>query len=187
MKKTLLLAILFTCMLFSCGLPDDESNPEQSTVIILLIDYTTNTFQAGASLFTPVVDFEFTELPVAADITEPTADLNGSVSLVLTPTGEQIFSGELSEEGIANVFAPTFIGPQSFLTLVDVLPFPTSLLVEDIDGPYQESFETAWETIGKLNIVDLFRADGALFGRYLYKPSEDVSENWQWVIVMYNQ
>lgn len=187
MKKTLLLATLMASILFGCSFSDDESTPEESSIVILLIDYTTNTFQAGAALFTPKVDFEFTELPITTDITEPTMDLNGSVSLTLSSTNEQIFNGALSDEGDADIFTPAFVGPGSFFTLVDELPFPTTLDIEDIDGPYQESFETTWEAIDKLNIVEVFRTEGALFGRYLYKPSEDVGENWKWVIVMYNQ
>lgn len=186
MKKTLLLLVLFTSFLFSCDTPEDDS-PEQSSIVILLIDYTTNTFQGGASVFTPKVDFAFTELPVTTDITEPTNDLNGSVSLILSSTNEQIFNGALSDEGNADIFTPSILSPSSFFTLVDELPYPASLTVDDVDGPYQESFETTWEAIDKLNIVDVFRGDGALFGRYLYKPSEDVTENWKWLVIMYNQ
>lgn len=187
MKKTLLLAILLTCMLFSGCFPDDEPSPVQSAVVVFLIDYTTNTLESGSSTFSPSVDVVFTELPVTSDITEPTADLDGSVSLILTPTGEQIFNAGLSPEGDVDIFAPGFIASENFLMLSEELPYPSSLVVKDIDGPYQVPFETTWEAINRVNLVDLFRLDGALFGRFLYKPSEEVSENWKWVVIMYNQ
>ncbi|OEJ99499.1 hypothetical protein [Roseivirga misakiensis] len=186
MKRTILFLTLATCFLWSCD-NNDEPTAEESSVLILMVDYNSNTFQAGATLFTPKVDLTFSELPVTADIQEPTNDLNGSVSLTLTPTSLQIFNAEISETGDAIVFAPSFVGAGNFFMLVDELPFPSALVVDDIEGPYTEPFETTWDAISKLNIVDLYRQNDALFGRYLYKPSETITDNWKWIIMIYNQ
>jgi len=184
MKKLFLSLFVSVTLLTGCDATDDVST-EVGAVAMYIIDYTSNELQFGATLNVAKVSSQVTTLPVSASLTQPTNDLNGAVSLVLNTTGDQLFDGELSEEGTSRIFAPVLLSPNDFFRLDNPVPFPNQLDVLDIEGPYNTSFETNWQAIDDLSLTQIFLDQGALFGRYLYQPSPNVSAQWKWVIILY--
>lgn len=186
MKKIFSLIAFIIISTCSCGTSEDGPQ-EQSSIVVYLVDFTSNEFEAGTTMNINKLDFDFSDLPVTADIEEPNGGLDGAVSINFTPTNVQLFNAELSEEGNSRIFAPSFLSPSEFFRLDDPVAFPSQLQIEDIEGPYNEPFQTVWEAIDDLAITKIFLDEEALFGRFLYKSSENVPEQWKWVIILYNQ
>ncbi|MBO3700175.1 hypothetical protein [Roseivirga sp. E12] len=184
MKKVFLFTLISACLFTGCDATDDVST-EVGAVAMYIVDYSSNELQFGATLNVAKVSSTLTSLPVSASITQPTNDLNGAVSLVLNTTGDQLFDGELSEQGTSRIFTPVLLSPNDFFELESPVGYPSQLSVLDIEGPYNLSFETLWQAIDHLSLTQIFLNQGGLFGRYLYQPSPNVSEQWKWVIIMY--
>ncbi len=186
MKRLIFVSLLFiVALLTACDSNDDTPN-EQGTVAVFIVDYTSNELQSGSTLNVAKVVNAPSQLPVSASITQPRNDLNGSVSLLLTSTGDQLFDGELSDEGTARIFAPNQrLAPSDFFQLETPIPFPTQLNLLDIEGPYSTPFSTTWEAIDDINLIQIFLNEGGLMGRYLYQPSPNISSEWKWIIIQY--
>lgn len=185
MKKVFLFALISTCLFASCDATDDVPN-EVGAVAMYIVDYTSNELQFGATLNVAKVSSTLTSLPVSASITQPTNDLKGAVSLVLNATGDQLFDGELSDEGTSRIFSPTLLSPDDFFMLNSPVAYPAQLAITEIEGPYDTPFQTLWEAFDDLSLTQIFLNEGALFGRYLYQPSPNVSDQWKWIVILYN-
>lgn len=185
MKKILLSILLAGSLILGCN-PIDDVSTETGTVAIFIVDYTSNEFQSGTSLSVEKVSSSLTQLPISTSINQPANDLKGGVSVVLSSTGDQVFNGELSEEGNSAIFAPPLLDPSNFFVLDEPIDYPAGLNLLDIEGPYDTSFEATWAAIGNLGLTKLFVDNGAFFGRYLYQSSPNVSSEWKWVIILYN-
>lgn len=184
MKKILPLILLISLTILSCDATDDVNN-DTGTVAVYIIDYTTGEFQSGATLSVNKAANTFTTIPVSASITQPVNDLDGSVSLALSSTGDQLFDGELSDEGTARIFAPALLSPALFFKLETPLEYPSEINTSEIEGPYDTSFETLWASFNDLSLTKVLLDQDAFFGHYLYQPSPDVSDQWKWVIMIY--
>ncbi len=186
MKRATILPLLFIIALLTGCDPTDDTPSEQGTVAVFIVDYTTNELESGSTLNVAKVINAPSQLPISASITQPRNDLNGSVSLLLTSTGDQLFDGELSEEGTARIFAPNQrLAPSDFFQLETPIPFPTQINLLDIEGPYDTPFNTTWEAIDNLNLIQIFLNEEGLMGRYLYQSSPNVSSEWKWIIIQY--
>lgn len=185
MKKVLLSTLVTVSLILGCN-PIDDVPSDTGAVAVFIVDYTSNEFERGTSLIVEKVSSSLTQLPISSSINQPTSDLKGGVSLVLSSTGDQVFNGEISEEGISVIFAPALLDSSNFFRLDDSIDYPTELNLLDIEGPYDDSFETTWEAIDDLGLTKVFIDNGAFFGRYLYQASPNVSSEWKWVIILYN-
>lgn len=185
MKKVLLSILLTGGLILGCN-PIDDVPSDTGAVAVFVVDYTSNEFERGTSLIVEKVSSSLAQLPISSSINQPTNDLKGGVSLVLSSTGDQVFNGELSEEGTSVIFAPALLDSSNFFRLDEPIDYPTDLNLLDIEGPYNDSFETAWEAIDDLGLIKFFIDNGAFFGRYLYQSSPNISSEWKWIIIVYN-
>lgn len=186
MKRNLFLLLSLLLIISACG-TSDEPEAETSTLAIFLVDYSDNSLEGAATVTVAKVPLNFTELPLTTVISEPNNGLDGSARVTFTPTGDLLFDGEISEEGNSRVFAPQFIDESNFAMLDQPLSLPNNLVIEDIEGPYNEPFQPIWEAIDEFSIVEVFLNQGGLFGRFLYQPSEAVPNEWKWVVIILNQ
>lgn len=184
MKKVLLSILLTSCLILGCDATDDIPS-ETGIIAVYIVDYTSNEFERGSTISAEKVSSSLTQLPISSTINQPANGLNGGVSLVLTATGDQVFNGELSEEGNAAIFAPLLLSPSSFFQLDTPIDYPAQLSLNEIEGPYDIPFQTVWEAIDDLSLTKILLDNGAFFGRYLYQSSPDVSSEWKWVVIIY--
>ncbi len=185
MKKIFLSILLASSLILGCDVTDDTPS-ETGTIAVYIVDYTSNEFERGGTISVEKVSSSLTQLPISSTINQPANGLKGGVSLVLTATGDQVFNGELSEEGTSAIFAPLLLSPSSFFQLDAPIDYPSQLNINEIEGPYNIPFQTVWEAIDDLSLTKVLLDGGAFFGRYLYQSSPDVSSEWKWVVIIYN-
>ncbi len=185
MKKIFLSILLASSLILGCDVTDDTPS-ETGTIAVYIVDYTSNEFERGGTISVEKVSSSLTQLPISSTINQPANGLKGGVSLVLTATGDQVFNGELSEEGNSAIFAPLLLSPSSFFQLDAPIDYPSQLNINEIEGPYNIPFQTVWEAIDDLSLTKVLLDGGAFFGRYLYQSSPDVSSEWKWVVIIYN-
>lgn len=189
-KITRSLVFLFMSLgLFSCG-SDDSGEEETSDLILYKIDYTTQAFEGGISFSPRRIASGFnTQIPLEIDKEPATMDTDGSVVLIYEPTLDQVFQGALSLEGEANIFFPSFIEPGDFLELNTPVAFPSGTQVQSIDGDHSQApIADIWSAISRLGLTEFLLNNDTQIGLFLYQPSEDpgFSENWDWILMLYN-
>ena len=183
-KKRQLIGLL-ALVIFGCSKVDEPK--EKSQMLLFIVDYKTEELQAGATLEFEKISIDYSNIPIDIDTDPPENDLDGSVSLYYDPTQEKIFEGILNTDGRPQVLHPPVIAPSDFYEIENSLSFPTYTSLQDIDGPYSEDFDDTWNAINNLGITEIFINNEAFIGRFLYKPSESVSDNWKWIILLYRQ
>lgn len=187
MKKSLLLIAITLCFC-SCNLGQDELPMAEVSIIgMFVVDATTNTFEGGANIVLEKAQSVVSELPVLVSTRVINGNSPGAVALTYSPIGLQFFDAELNQAGIPRFFKPDLIAPTEYGRVDDQFVSPNANSILDLEGPYDEPFQTTFEAINDLEVLDIFFRGNGLFGRYLYKPSEDVPENWKWIIVAYAQ
>lgn len=183
MKKVfILLSIAFAVL--SCS---PEITPEEeSQMAVYVVDYGNNRFEAGTILNLTKVNIAFNsiEIDIISDPVEGEND--GAVSLFYEPTNEKIFEGSINLEGNASINFPGMTPGADFFEIDSPISL-NSRTIEDIGGPYNESITPVWGAIDQLGLTEIFLSNGAMIGRFLYKPAEDNSENWKWIILLFDQ
>jgi hypothetical protein len=206
MKK---LFTLFTAiMLFSCSLDSKENNfnDEKSTVLrrqsirnnqqmvenkvlMLKVDYTTNTFEGGKELAfaNPSTTFTVTNQYL------PPGDF-GSIQLNYSEINQQLFFGTIFWMGLGQISFPNDFLPASSFGIVNTLvaiPFPSSGF-ENVFNPNNQVFDynPVWNAIAYRGNVMQYRASNpnATIKIFLYTPSVGIGNpaEWKWIIMLKN-
>ena len=187
MKRIRKSTLLCLTALLICACNTDDTPSEKSQILLFVIDYETNEMQAGTTMEFEKISINFSEIPVDVDSDPPQNDLDGSVSLFYTATQDKIFEGVLNTEGRPQVLHPPLIPAEDFFEIENQIAFPSYTTIQNIDDNYSQSFNPTWEAINNLGITEIYIQEEALVGRYLYKPSENVSSNWKWIVLLYQQ
>lgn len=188
MKKITFFLVL--ALLLSCD-SDNESNDETNKVVLLKIDFLTNTFEGGK-------EFEFSlssSFSISSTYQSP-GDF-GDIQLYYDELNEKIFDGTIHWMGLGEMTYPTEIDiPNTFSTIDDELALPnvnkfnTVMYDEFAYYPDTIKYENIWNSINNLEIVSSYRhsnPEGEIH-LFLYTPSvgEGNPADWDWFIFMNN-
>ena len=194
MKKIISLLSLFI-LLTSCS--TDLLNQANGTnlanqsgnnkVLLLKVDYTTNTFEGGKEL---TFDSNTTTFSTNYQYVTP-ADF-GSIKIFYTELNTQLFYGDIIWMGTGDIHFPTDFQPASSFEFVNTL-VPIDLpSVENIFNPNNEIFNytNPLNQVVYLSKVIEYRASNpnASAKIFLYQPSVGIGDpaTWKWIIMFKN-
>jgi len=184
MMKRIFALLSLSFLAISCN-PTVEPE-EESQMVVYLIDYGSNEFEAGTVLNFRKANVSFSTLDIDIDLDPIENGDAGAVSLIFDPTGDKIFEGSLNIEGSAAISFPGLTAGDSYFRIDNAVALPAAG-VQDIDGPYSESIGPIWNSIDQLGITEIFVNNDALLGRFLYRPNNSNTENWKWVFLLFDQ
>lgn len=184
MMKKILVLLIAAVLIYGC---EAESNPtEESQMVVYLVDYESNAFQAGTVLNFSKLNISYDQLEIDIEIDPIENNLDGAVSLLYDPTNDKIFEGSLNIDGNASINFPGMTPGADFYVIDNTVSLPPNTM-EDIGGPYNESVGNIWNAIDQLGLTEIFVDNDPLIGRFLYKPNETNVENWKWIIMLLDQ
>lgn len=184
MIKKSLAVLVFGFFIASCA--TDPQPVEESQLVVYVVDYGSNRFEAGTVLNFEKVNISFTSLEVDIDEDPIENGNDGAISLIYEPTGDKIFEGALTLEGNARINYPGMAAADGFFEIENRVTINLSG-VEDIGGPYDEPFGPIWGAVDQLGLSEVFVNNNAMIGRFLYKPIESSNINWKWIILLFDQ
>ncbi|KAA1248084.1 hypothetical protein [Aquimarina sp. RZ0] len=190
MKKIILFLFLMISVL-GCKDDDDTSVvPIDNKVLLLKVDFETNTFEEGKELiFETDKDFSITTRY------RPPGDF-GTIELVYAETEEKIFSGSIIWNGIGAINYPeSFIPSSNFKKEDTPLKMPDITIFRHI--VYDESYfpeiieyEKLWEAINSITLLKEYRISNPEAKIYLlpYAPAVGVLDPSlaDWIVIVKN-
>lgn len=195
MKKILLLSLLG---IFATACSDDDNNntipPDdgQNKVVLLQVDYLTNTFEGGKQLVFPAAtNDDFT----VSYVYHPPGDF-GDIALTYQEVNMPLFAGTIIWSGTgARSFPDSIDAVTAFPTTGATVALPPNDDFRFIDYTgvdYAEpiDFEPMWNAVDNLQIVAQYRAanPSAKIYMYLYTPSVGMGNpaEWDWYVIIKN-
>ena len=194
MKKIISLLSLFI-LLTSCS--TDLLNQANGTnlanqsgnnkVLLLKVDYTTNTFEGGKEL---TFDSNTTTFSTNYQYVTP-ADF-GSIKIFYTELNTQLFYGDIIWMGTGDIHFPTDFQPASSFEFVNTFAAIDLPSVENIFNPNNEIFDynNPLNQVIYLSKVIEYRASNpnASAKIFLYQPSVGIGDpaTWKWIIMFKN-
>lgn len=185
--KTKVLLFFFAVILISCNSEDIKTGQDaKSQVLMLKVDYTTNTFEGGAILgYTKKTD-NFT---INYEYKEP-GDF-GHIKLYYKELKQRLFAGTIIWMGKGEMIFPEKLEPANNF---EIDPLKNYILpkngFEDVFNPNNRNldYEKPWSTIQNLVKVREFLAANPTQKAklFLYTPSvgEGNPKDWYWVIYL---
>lgn len=193
MKKSILF-LAITVLFFSCNKEEeDQPQPERfNNVVLLQIDYVTNTFEGGK-----VLEFPSAQGFTISSTYDAPGDI-GSVQLYYSEVNEKIFDGGIIWAGTGQRSYPeTMESPDSFETMNDGVPLPDVSMFEKViytghdNYPEVIDYPAIWNSINKLNIVSWYRAANpdAKINLFFYQSSVGTGDpaDWDWYVILRNE
>lgn len=166
----------------------DVPNTLANNVLMLVVDYSTNTFEGGK-------EFNFSEPSEVLTITneyEPPGDF-GSIKLKYQEVNKTLFDGTMIWMGVGQMSFPMNIEPANQFNWV-----PTEEIVYPINGfenvfnPFNENYDYSAVWLSVQNLVKvrgyLESNPNATVKIFLYTPSVGMGDpaDWNWIIYMKN-
>jgi len=182
--KTLKFLALFFILL---GCTKDDNN-DRCKILLLRVDYMTNTFEGGHE---QILSMEITDsdtIPIIVDY-DPPGDF-GNIKLYYEPTNELIFNGSIIWMGTGEIYYPeSFLDPSQYSTLSNVLDLPDISRIQNLyydidDEPID--YSNIWGSINELEIVSEYLQSHKKIIFFLYTPSVGVGDpnTWDWFVIM---
>lgn len=187
--KTKTLLLLFTLALFGCDsnlMTSDLDKNEVSQVLMLKVDYTSNTFKGGT-------EFKFTgksdNITIETEYKEP-SDF-GSVKLVYKELDEMLFFGTIHWMGLGEMTFPKKINPAEMFgaTLTADYVSPVNGF-EDIFNPnnMELDYREPWMAVQYYTKVREYLSANTnqKVKMFLYRPSVGIGnpKDWSWIIYL---
>lgn len=194
MKKIISLLSLFI-LLTSCSTDllnqangtDLANQSGNNKVLLLKVDYTTNTFEGGKEL---TFDSNTTTFSTNYQYVTP-ADF-GSIKIFYTELNTQLFYGDIIWMGTGEIHFPTDFQPASSFEFVNTFAAIDLPSVENIFNPNNEIFDytNPLNQVIYLSKVIEYRASNpnASAKIFLYQPSVGIGDpaTWKWIIIFKN-
>ncbi len=187
MKTAILLSLL---MVLAIGCRSvDEPNPDNTNKVLMLkIDYTTNTFEGGKEL---LFSKDTNVFSIKTEYTPP-GDF-GSIKIIYSELNETIFNGTIIWMGTGKITYPENIIPADSFSIVMTDDFVTpSAGFENIFNPGNQIFDytPVWISVqGLVKVRQYLRSNpNATVKIFLYTPSVGVGNplDWDWIIFLKN-
>lgn len=178
-----LIGILFGCNSDNMDMNIDTDAPNQ--VLMLKVDYTTNTFEGGTILgFSQKTD-KFT----ITDEYVPPGDF-GSVKLIYKELNRTLFEGTIHWMGLGKMIFPEKLEPAgSFeFVLTEDLRYPNGFEIVFNPDNRELDYDKAWLSVqGLVKVREFLAANPNQKAKlFLYTPSVGVGDpkDWYWVIYL---
>lgn len=194
MKKIISLLSLFI-LLTSCSTDllnqangtDLANQSGNNKVLLLKVDYTTNTFESGKEL-----TFDSTTTTFSTNYQYVTPADFGSIKIFYTELNTQLFYGDIIWMGTGEIHFPTDFLPASSFEFVNTFAAIDLPSVENIFNPNNEIFDYTNplnQVIYLSKVID-YRASNpnASAKIFLYQPSVGIGDpaTWKWIIMFKN-
>lgn len=192
MKKSISVFIVSLTLLFSCSKDDDlrkiRNDQTVNKVLMLKVDYTTNTFEGGK-------EFTFTKPTNTFTITnqyQAPGDF-GSIKLIYQELNETLFDGTIHWMGLGKMNFPASLQPSAEFNAVittDIV-YPINGL-QNVFNPNNETYDytQVWMSIQYLVKVREYLSSNPneTIKIFLYTPSVGVGNpaDWCWIIYLKN-
>lgn len=194
MKKIISFLSLFI-LLTSCSTDllnqangtDLANQSGNNKVLLLKVDYTTNTFEGGKEL---TFDSNTTTFSTNYQYVTP-ADF-GSIKIFYTELNSLLFYGDIIWMGTGEIHFPTDFQPASSFEFVNTFAAIDLPSVENIFNPNNEIFDytNPLNQVIYLSKVIEYRASNpnASAKIFLYQPSVGIGDpaTWKWIIIFKN-
>lgn len=186
--KTKILLFILIGFLLSCNSEKDvlEKNLAENQVLMLKVDYETNTFEGGAEFNFSTKTDNFT---IENEYVEP-SDF-GSVKLTYKELNETLFIGTIHWLGLGKMTFPKKLKPANNFKIAPLKPYvlPKSGF-EDIFNPNNRklNYEKPWNCVqGLIKVREYLKTNPRQKVRiFLYTPSVGVGnpKDWYWIIYL---
>ncbi|RZK12470.1 MAG: hypothetical protein EOO46_03055 [Flavobacterium sp.] len=191
MKTTIFTLLIFVLSLTSCVGDEDIPSivlPQDNKVLLLKVDYTTNTFEGGKEL-----SFNDTTATFNVEVEYQEPGDFGGIQLYYKELDTKIFDGSIVWDGTGEINYPENFEPASSfeVTLTNDYIFPTEGF-ENVFNPTQETYDyqTIWGAVQSLLKAREFVLSNpdAKAKIFLYTPSVGFGnpEEWKWIIILKN-
>ena len=194
MKKIISFLSLFI-LLTSCSTDllnqangtDLANQSGNNKVLLLKVDYTTNTFEGGKEL-----TFDSTTTTFSTNYQYVTPSDFGSIKIFYTELNTQLFYGDIIWMGTGEIHFPTDFQPASSFEFVNTFAAIDLPPVENIFNPNNEIFDytNPLNQVIYLSKVIEYRASNpnAYAKIFLYQPSVGIGDpaTWKWIIIFKN-
>lgn len=191
MKTKILPLIAFLFLFASCVGDEDMSYTipvQDNKVLLLKVDYTTNTFEGGKELI-----FNDTTSTFTIDTEYQSPGDFGGIQLYYQELNTKIFDGSIIWNGTGKVNFPESFEPASSfdVTLTNDFVFPTEGF-ENVFNPNNETYDyqTIWSAVQSLVKAREFVLSNpdAKARIFLYTPSVGIGnpQEWDWIIILKN-
>jgi len=185
MKQLSLILILSVLFIFC----DKNNDVSSNNVVLLKVDYLTNTFEGGK-----VLNFsEATSFTISSKYNSP-GDF-GSVALYYEELNKKLFEGTIIWMGLGEISYPLnmhlpahFSKIDTNVSLPDTSLFKKVMYTENAYYPDAINYEKLWNAINNLKIVSSYRNSNP-YGNvqlFLYTPSVGVGNpaDWDWFVIL---
>jgi len=174
------LTILVLALLFTGCTKDDNCK-----ILLLRIDYMTNTFEGGHEQILSKGIADSDSIPIIVDY-DPPGDF-GNIKLSYEPTGETIFNGSIIWMGTGKISYPeSFLNPQKYSTISNPIDLPDISKLHNLYMSNQLDYSSIWESINDLKIVSEYLKSEKGITLFLYTPSVGAGDpnTWDWFVIM---
>lgn len=191
MKKLLFILFIFVSLFSSCT--EENSTPAENTtqpnkVLLLKVDYLTNTFQGGKETTFAENSNSFT----ISHQSIPAVDF-GNIKLKYNEINQILFDGDIIWMGLGQIHYPqNMLAANQFdAVLTADIVFPTTNFNHILPEPnLSNNYNQVWMAVQNLVKVRqyLISNPSGVVHLYLYTPSVGIGNpaDWKWIILMKN-
>ena len=185
MKTKILLLTLMSLLIVSCK-SDFIEEVDTNNVLMLKVDYLTNSFEGGTEFHFPKQTDHFT---IINEYVQPN-DF-GSVKLIYKELNEPVFEGTIHWMGLGKMTFPESLQPANAFKPVNTfdLVYPTNGF-ENVFNPNNQKYEyeNVWLSVqGLVKVRAYLQANPAQQVKlFLYTPSVGVGDpaDWYWIVYL---
>lgn len=184
--KTRVLILSLISLLFSCNSDYVDIDEETTQVLMLKVDYTTNTFEGG-------IEFNFLNETDNFTIVNEYVEPNdfGSVKLIYKELNKTLFNGTIHWMGLGEMTYPEKLeSPKTFKTVGTYdLVYPKNGF-ENVFNPNNQKYEyeVVWQSIQQLvKVREYLHANpDQKVKLFLYTPSVGAGDplDWDWIFYL---
>lgn len=195
MKKFTIIGFITLLLATACS-KDDTGTPKNGSLLLLEVDYVTNTFVGGKEYVYSQTSISTDTVPLKAFYISP-CDF-GELVVRFEPTRDTIFNGIIRWQHTGEVIVPERVNPSDEFEFL-----PSSARIKPENSQFQpiyidqhcypSSFAEIWDPISRLKATSSYFDSNKKIGIFLYTPSvgypdDEINrhqEDWRWFIVMY--
>jgi hypothetical protein len=191
MKAKILTITMFILTLISCSKDNDDTitptaNP--NNVLVLKVDYNTNTFEGGKELSFSSTNSNMTVINQYV----PPSDF-GSIKLIYQELNETLFDGTIVWNGLGQMnFPQNLLNANQFDRVLTADYVSPNAGFENVFNPNNETFNynPIWASVQSLVKVRqyLISNPNATVKIFLYTPSVGIGNpaEWDWIVILKN-